>query len=266
MAMSGTATESAPRRAAAARAARSVKSWARSEATPKAVARAQIWARSSGAAVMAGKAAVAARRRAGCGQGTSRGRDVAVKARRSVRAAGGASSWFAPSSRARMAMAVESCAAAMRAAVPGERRSAMARMRTPPAACVSRPAVRMGRPAASVAARSRPPRRRSSVMFRGIFLKAVPGGKRAAVRARNSSRSGPDQERMRSPPRPAGSIAKSDAARTGSQNSGAGGDESQAGSNGLMEQTRPPRCGRRGCQPGCHPAGRGGGGGGVRGR
>jgi len=71
-----------------------------------------------------------------------------------------------------------------RASVPAKRaalallsRSAIARTSTPPSVCAIRPVSAIGRPARNVAARSRPPSRRSSAMLGGARRIGVSTGR-----------------------------------------------------------------------------------------
>ncbi len=103
-----------------------------------------------------------------------------------------------------------------RAVAASSMRSAMAIRATPPSQAARTPCWTIGLPAARLAARSRPPNRRSSSICRGILRIGASGGSKARKRAVHRSRAGPGAARTAAPPRPLGSTARRVAARSAS--------------------------------------------------
>ncbi len=137
---------------------------------------------------------------------------------------------------------------ASRVAVAAGTRSAIARVTTPPSASASTPRCATGRPACKVAARSSPPSKRSSGMFKGMRRRGRSTGSKVSSSANQRSRTGPAAARSQTPPSAAGSIARraaacrarphSSAARLSDVSPGKPADES-ASANGVT--TRRPR-------------------------
>ena len=94
-----------------------------------------------------------------------------------------------------------------RAAAPTVMRSAMASTSTPPSACASKPCSATGRPACSVAPRSRPPSKAVSPVFKGTRLNGLSAGNRVRKSDSHSSRAAQAGARKATPPKPAGSTA-----------------------------------------------------------
>ena len=106
-----------------------------------------------------------------------------------------------------------SITAQSRAAVAVGSRSAIASNTTLPSISANRPFCKTGRPLASVAGKSKPPSRRSSVIDKGMRRSdATPNKLRSKVS--HISRTGPAPARKRTPPVPTGSSANSTATCT----------------------------------------------------
>ena len=100
-----------------------------------------------------------------------------------------------------------SSTAASRAAVPADKRSAIASSTMPPSDWASTPCWATGLPACKVAPRSSPPSKAVSLILRGIRRNGASGGKSSFSRLSHLSRSALGGERRAAPPRPAESTA-----------------------------------------------------------
>ena len=189
---SSSETWSRPISRAWARAARRAKSTARALSMPQAAATVAICATCAGVSVTGPSVAVCG----GGGDVSPKETSVSsmLKASRSVRVAGGASSSVPSSSRIRARGMASRCCASWAASAGGQR-SAIVSSSGP--GRDSSPGRATMRPAASVAVRSRPPCSASS---------AIAGCRRTAAGSGSASRTGPDRARMRMPPSP-GSMA-----------------------------------------------------------